>query len=177
MDNKKLGVTILIFSLFFGFIVYNYIDQTNMSAKSSNCMTRPECASYSAVLNWSHFAIGLVFAVFSLGFYLIFFSRSETLLRDAIKQLEDEKNRLEKEHKIKISDDRFSTILKTLDPNEQKILKVIKENEGIAQNTLRIKTELSKAKISQVLTDFAKKNIIRKEEKGKTYSIYMSENF
>lgn len=177
MDNKKLGIIILIFSLLFGGIIYNYIDQTSREATKNNCMTRPECSSYNAVLNWSHFTIGLVFAMFSLGFYLIFFSRSEALLRDAIKRLEEEKERIEKEYKIKISNEKFNAILKTLDPNEQKILKIIKENEGISQNTLRVKAELSKAKVSQVLTYFVKKNIIRKEEKGKTYSIYLSENF
>lgn len=47
--------------------------------------------------------------------------------------------------------------------------------EGIEQNTLCLRTGLSKSKVSLVLGAFEKKNIIRREVKGKTYSIFLTE--
>ena len=64
-----------------------------------------------------------------------------------------------------------------MDDNERKVLKAIKEQEGITQSTLKFRTDLSKAKVSQILTDFEKKHLIKRESKGKTYSVYLTENF
>ena len=56
-------------------------------------------------------------------------------------------------------------------------MSAVKEQDGITQTTLRFRTDLSKAKISQILTDFEKKNLIKREEKGKTYAVYLTQNF
>jgi uncharacterized membrane protein len=60
---------------------------------------------------------------------------------------------------------------------KKKVIKAIKDKDGITQSTLRYRTDLSKAKISQILTDFEKKHLVKREEKGKTYSVYLAENF
>jgi len=68
-------------------------------------------------------------------------------------------------------------LLRPLDDNERRVLTAIKEQNGITQATLRYRANLSKAKISQVLTDFEKKNIISRKAKGKTYQVFLTENF
>ena len=78
---------------------------------------------------------------------------------------------------MKLEQDKFELILKAMDDNEKKVLKAIKEQEGITQSTLKFRTDLSKAKISQILTDFEKKNLVRRELKGKTYAVHLIENF
>src|SRR3989338_316397 len=52
------------------------------------------------------------------------------------------------------NNDKFSLLLRPLDDNEKKVLVAIKEQEGITQSTLRYRADLSKAKVSQILTDF-----------------------
>lgn len=73
--------------------------------------------------------------------------------------------------------DKFSLLLRPLDENERKVLIAIKEQEGITQSTLRYRADLSKAKVSQILTDFEKKQLIERKAKGKTYSVFLTENF
>ena len=63
-----------------------------------------------------------------------------------------------------------------MDENEIKVLKAIKEQEGITQSTLKFRTDLSKAKVSQILTHFEKKHLVKRELKGKTYAVYLMEN-
>ena len=64
-----------------------------------------------------------------------------------------------------------------MDANEQKVLKAVKEQDGITQSTLKFRTDLSKSKVSQILTDFEKKHLITRELKGKTYSVHLMDNF
>ncbi|QQG39278.1 MAG: winged helix-turn-helix transcriptional regulator [Candidatus Woesearchaeota archaeon] len=65
-------------------------------------------------------------------------------------------------------------MLKFLDENERKVLKVIKDEEGISQSSLRFRTNLSKATVSQILSSFEKKGIVKREVEGKTYSVYLT---
>ena len=80
-------------------------------------------------------------------------------------------------NKFRIEHDKFGLILKSMDANEQKVLKAVKEQDGITQSTLKFRTDLSKSKVSQILTDFEKKHLITRELKGKTYSVHLMDNF
>lgn len=174
-DVRKIGITIILLSLGFGIATYGMVQGLQQQAVQNNCLTTASCARTMSFLNWTHLAVGILFSALTLGGYLTFFSKSEFLLRQSIKRLEEESERIQKDKQIIINEEKFNAILKTLHPSEQTILKVIKEHEGITQNTLRIKASLSKAKVSQALSDFAKKGLIRKQEKGKTYSVYLSD--
>ena len=77
----------------------------------------------------------------------------------------------------KTSEDRFNLLLRPLDENEKKVLVSIKGQEGITQSTLKYRANLSKAKVSQILTDFEKKNLIARKAKGKTYEVFLTDNF
>ena len=111
--------------------------------------------------------VGIIAAALTLGLYLIFFSKGEEAI---LKRLEAEKNK-------KLSEEKLAILLRACDNSEQAILKVIKEQPGIEQNTLRLKANLSKAKVSQILTKFERKQILYREPKGKTFSIYISDEF
>ena len=78
---------------------------------------------------------------------------------------------------INHENNKFSLLLRPLDDSQKKVLMAIKEQEGITQSTLRFRTDLSKSKVSQILTDFEKKNLIERKAKGKTYSVFLAENF
>lgn len=166
MDNKKLGVIVLVLGLLIGLVLLNYISNTKTTTKEAGCYQNTECEQQAIILNMSHLGIGIIFAILSLGFYLIFFNKPEYAL---FKKIEEEKDRMLREDKLKI-------ISLLLDKNEQKVLEEIRRQEGITQSTLKFKTDLSKSKLSSILKEFENKNLIRREAKGKTYSVYLTED-
>ncbi|MBI2654089.1 winged helix-turn-helix transcriptional regulator [Candidatus Woesearchaeota archaeon] len=167
MENKKLGFVILSFSIVATILAFGFLGVLGRQTTALQCYPTSECQRVESLLGLSHIAVGLISFIAALGVYLLFFSTSEEAI---LKRLEDEKN-------MKIGEDKFGLILKAMDENEQKVLKAIKEQSGITQSTLRYRTDLSKAKVSQILTDFEKKHLVKREAKGKTYSVYLTENF
>lgn len=163
MDNKKIGLTIIVLSIILFFILSSFMGGVENRATQASCYENKECKSLGTALNYSHLGVGIMFALFSLGVYLIFFSRNEQALLD---KLEKEKDNFVREDKLKI-------IAMMLDKNEQKVFDVIKEQEGITQNMIRFKTDLSKGSVSQILSNFEKKNLVKREPNGKTYSVYL----
>ena len=167
MENKKLGFVILSFSLVASILAFGFMNALGRQTTALQCYSTNECQRVESLLGLSHIAVGLISFIGALGIYLLFFSTSEEAI---LKRLEEEKN-------MKIEHDKFELVLKAMDDNERKVLKAIKEQEGITQSTLKFRTDLSKAKVSQILTDFEKKHLVKREAKGKTYSVYLIENF
>jgi len=167
MENKKLGFVILSISVIASILAFGFMSVLGKQTSALQCYPTNECQRVESLLGLSHIAVGLISFIGALGIYLLFFSTSEEAI---LRRLEEEKN-------IKLGQDRFELILKALDDNEKIVLKAIKDQEGVTQSTLRYRTDLSKAKISQILTDFEKKHLIKREEKGKTYAVYLTENF
>ena len=167
MENKKLGFVILSISIVASVLAFGFLGVLGKQTTALQCYPTNECQRVESLLGLSHIAVGLISFIGALGIYLLFFSTSEEAI---LKRLEEEKH-------MKIEQDKFELILKAMDDNEKKVLKAIKEQEGITQSTLKYRTDLSKAKVSQILTDFEKKHLIKREEKGKTYAVYLVENF
>ena len=167
MENKKLGGVILGISLVATILAFSFMGVLGRQTAALQCYPTNECQRVESLVSLSHIAVGLISFIGALGIYLLFFSTSEEAI---LKRLEEEKNR-------KIEIDKFGLALKAMHESEQKILKAIKEQDGITQSTLRFRADLSKAKVSQILTDFEKKNLVRRELKGKTYAVYLTENF
>ena len=167
MENKKLGFVILSFSLVATILAFGFMGALGRQTGALQCYPTNECQRVESLLGLSHIAVGLISFIGALGIYLLFFSTSEEAI---LKRLEEEKNN-------KIEMDKFDLILKAMDENEQKVLKAVKEQDGITQSTLKFRTDLSKAKVSQILTDFEKKNLVKRELKGKTYAVYLAQNF
>ena len=167
MENKKLGFVILSISVVASIVAFGFMGVLGRQTSALQCYPTTECQRVESLMGLSHIAVGLISFIGALGVYLLFFSTSEEAI---LKRLEEEKN-------MKIDQDKFELVLKAMDDNEKKVLKAIKEQEGITQSTLKFRTDLSKAKVSQILTDFEKKHLIKREEKGKTYAVYLTENF
>lgn len=110
-----------------------------------------------------HIGFALFGFIASLGFYILFFDRTEKTIMD----------RLEKDKEVKFEELKFSIILKALDPFEQRVVKAVKEQDGITQSTLRLRTDMSKAKLSYVLQELERRGIVKRIEKGKTMSIHL----
>ncbi|MBS3117038.1 winged helix-turn-helix transcriptional regulator [Candidatus Woesearchaeota archaeon] len=165
MNNKKLGIVFLALSGILIFILLQLIYSLDTKAQELGCFKDKGCIKIESTLSITHFAFGVIGFILALGFYLLFFSKGEEAI---VKTLEETKNK-------QLEEDKFTLILKGLDEYERRVMKAVKEQEGITQNTLRLRTEMSKAKLSYVLQDLEKKDLIVKNKKGKTYTIHLKE--
>jgi uncharacterized membrane protein len=171
METKKLGFLILGMSIVLSLIMFSYMGSLNVQGQANNCNPTQECQQVNSLLGLSHIAVGFLAFIFALGFYLLFFNKNEALrYNDALEKIQEEKTQ-------KTAEDNFNLLLRPLDENERKVLTSIKEQEGITQSTLKYRANLSKAKVSQILTDFEKKNLIARKAKGKTYELFLTGNF
>src|SRR3989344_8132275 len=75
--------------------------------------------------------------------------------------------------KVQSKDKEYSILRKALSEDEKKILDEIKKAEEITQDSLRFRLNWSKAKVSTILTNLEKRNLIQRERIGKTYKIYL----
>lgn len=167
MENKKLGFVILTISIVASIVSFGIIGSLSRQTTALQCYPTAECQRVESLMGLSHVAVGLISFIAALGIYLLFFSTSEEAI---LKRLEEEKS-------MKINEDKFDLITKSMDEYEKKIINAIKEQDGITQSTLRFRTDISKAKVSQVLTDFEKKHLVKRTIKGKTYQVFLVENF
>ncbi len=166
MNNKRLGFVVLSIGIIISIVLGILISRYNEAIVMVGCYPSENCKRIESSLSITHFAFGVVGFIVALGFYLVFFSKSEEILL----------NRLEEEKRTKTREEKFAILLLALDQFERKVLKAIKDQEGITQNTLRIRTDLSKAKVSYVVNDLEKKGLIKRIAKGKTFAIFLKEN-
>lgn len=162
MNNRRVGVALLIISVLITGIIIQLIGSLNAEVRELGCFNNEGCIKIESSLNIMHLAFGIIGFIFALGVYLIAFTKSEEAI---LKRLEDEKRKRSEEEK-------FELILKGLDNFEKQAVKVIRGQEGITQNTLRIKTGMSKAKLSYVLTSLEKKGLVKRVKKGKTFALF-----
>ncbi|PIN89943.1 hypothetical protein COU60_02520 [Candidatus Pacearchaeota archaeon CG10_big_fil_rev_8_21_14_0_10_34_76] len=163
MENKKLGVLLIVIGLIVGGMFVYYSLNLSEQSNEMGCFNQPGCLELERGLSVSHIAIGIFSFIIALGFYLLFFNKTEKAILE----------RLEKERDEKIEDMKFSILLKALDPFEQKIVKAIREQPGITQSTLRIRTDMSKAKLSYVLQELERRGLVKRIQKGKTLEVFL----
>ncbi len=166
MNNKRIGAVLLLIGIVVIFIVVGFQKKLNTAADDLECYPTDECREVESFLTLTHFSFGIIGFILALGFYMIIFSKGEEAI---LSRLEEDSNR-------HLTKDKFDLISKALDKNEKIVLGAIKEQDGITQQTLRYKTDLSKAAISQILTNFEKKGLIKRELRGKTYSVHLTED-
>ncbi len=165
MDNKKLGGMLFVLAIILLVIFLFVIRSLNQEIRTMGCYPNAACQKIETSLTIVHFAFGAFGFLFALGFYLLFFTQGE----EAIVQ------RLEQDTQRKLEEEKLSILLKGLDEFEKKALLTVKEQEGITQNTLRLRVDMSKAKLSQVLSGLEKKGLVRREPRGKSLAIYLKE--
>jgi len=137
----------------------------NLSTKLDKlgCNVNKECSNVGNKISMTNIAFGFFGFMFALGIYILIFNKSEERI---LKKLEEDKNQ-------KINNEKFDIILMALDSYEKKVLKSVKEQDGITQSTLRLRTDMSKAKLSYVLQELEKRGLIKRIKKGKTLAVYL----
>ena len=71
--------------------------------------------------------------------------------------------------------DELEIIKRALSEDEKLVVDEIRRAREITQDSLRFRLEWSKAKLSRILTNLDKLNIIQRERLGKTYKVFLSE--
>lgn len=163
MENKKLGVLLVIISLVFGSFMVYYNLNMNKKSVSLGCNLPEGCEDIKEVFSITHIGFGFFGFMLALGFYLLFFNKTEERI---LKRLEDEKIE-------QVEEERFSIILKALDEYEKKVMQLVREQEGITQNTLRLRANMSKAKLSYVLQELERRGLVARIPRGKTLEIHL----
>ena len=168
LNKKTLGVFAILISILFLITIIIFIIQLNnvvdqlMELSGGNCFIDGVCAhqqnNFPVYIGIFGLLLNLV-----LGIYLIFFDKSEKEIKEYITK--------DKESKQK--EEGFEILLKGLDEAEKKVIQKVKEQDGISQSTLRIRTDMSKAKLSMVLADLEKKGLIKKVQEGKFNKIFL----
>jgi len=110
-----------------------------------------------------YIGIVIISAMAALGIYLIFFEKSQKEIIST----------LEKQKQVQTEQEKFSILLKGLSSEEQKVIKAIKEQDGITQQTLKLRVDMHKSKLSIVLDSLEKKSLIKRVPKGKTNQVFL----
>ncbi|MFQ5800501.1 MAG: helix-turn-helix transcriptional regulator [Candidatus Hydrothermarchaeales archaeon] len=67
-------------------------------------------------------------------------------------------------------------VLKKAMGNDEKLLiDMISDSEGVTQDSIRFKTGFSKSKVSALISEMEKKDIVVREKLGRTYKIFISD--
>lgn len=167
MDNKKLGAILIIVCVALAILVFLFDNTINEQAAAGCSCTEMEIGGFCPHEDHSHWqtyaGVILIALIAALGIYLIFFEKSQKAIIST----------LEKQKHIQLQEEKFNILLKALDPEEQKVIKAVKDQDGITQQTLRLRTDLHKSKLSIVLDSLEKKNLIKRIEQGKTKQVFL----
>lgn len=117
-----------------------------------------------------YIGVAITFVTLSLGLYLIFFEKGQKYTEEAYKEIA---NSLKESKKKENKDEKFNFLLKALNDDEKNIMTAIRDQNGIEQATLRIRTDLSKTKLSVLLSELEKKGLLKKVAEGKKNKVYL----
>lgn len=169
MDNKKLGAMLILVAVVIAGTIYAVKrnndamiekivhEQGSCFLEDGTCLhENKETGMYTA---------GWVLSAFlaALAIYIMFFDRSQKEILGA----------LERQRQIRIEAEKFGILLKGLSEDERKVITAVREQEGITQQTLRLRTGLHKSKLSIVLDGLEKKGLLARQSKGKTKQVFL----
>ncbi|MBD3304483.1 MarR family transcriptional regulator [Candidatus Woesearchaeota archaeon] len=170
MDNKKLGIMLIIICILLGGLVFAFNQKVSSQAEAAcECEEMQEggfCPHEEQTPTLSYLGIALISAIAALGIYLLFFEKSQKAIIST----------LEKQKQVQLAEEKFEILLKGLDKDEKKVIKAVKEQDGITQQTLRLRVDMHKSKLSIVLDSLEKKGLIKRKEKGKTKQVFLKIN-
>lgn len=176
MEQKQIGIIILIIGLILGTSVTlmkinedKYIN-SYISDKGSCFLDDGTCLHEDR--DYTLFIVGWIIVGI-----LILISGYMILVKSPYDKILKENQELIKKIEKSNKKNEFEIFLSSFDEDYKTILKIIKDNEGITQATLRFKTGFSKAHVSNLVNTLEKKNFISRKRKRKTYQIYLKSKY
>jgi hypothetical protein len=176
MNQKIIGTILLMVGIIITLFVFMVKDRedeyiANYVAVEGTCYLKEDTCLHED-RDYMLYIVGWVIStsLFILGMYILLFDHTAKVIMQnqerITSQLREVKHR-----------DEFKAFLSGFSADEQVVLKVIHEQEGIKQSTLRFKTGFSKTTLSLLLKDLESREIITKKETGKTNEVYLRKKF
>ena len=161
VSKKTVGGLLAGSAVVFAGILYATIQSLSQRSQVLGCMVdTPGCAAITSGLSVSHFAVGFLSALFSLGVFFFFF------YKDTTEQL------LAEEQKRRSREEQVELLGKVMTSGERALLSAVLKEEGILQSTLSYRTNLTPGRVSQVLAQFEERGLVRRTPEGRTYRVY-----
>ena len=179
MNLKTIGVILIalcVIQLSLGFVARQEINTLKLNYLPPTCHNGNDpnsCPVLRDNVDW--YIAGIWFGALATGFcgaYLTFLHKDTQKIKSENETLIKKIDNISKEHD---SDSNFNILLKGLDEDEQKIMREVYAKDGIGQNTLHIRTNISKSRLSSMLTSLEKRNLIKKVPDGKINRIYLKQ--
>jgi DNA-binding MarR family transcriptional regulator len=177
VKQKQIGFILIIFSIILaGFVYMTKLQEdahieTMIQIQNGSCYLDDGTCLHDD-RKYTIYVIGYVIAatMLLLGLYLSFVDKTQQILEKQSKQISEALRDAKKHEKEK---DEFGAFLSGFTDDEQKIIKSVKDQEGIQQSTLRYKRGLSKTSLSLILKSLEEREIISRKEDGKTNKVYL----
>ncbi len=157
--ERMVGGALVVLALALGLISYfSYLYSTSLAdqivALGGKCITSEGCIHQDAT-DWLIALLIPSVLVLATGIYTMFFLQVSTY-GDKLR-----------------GDDAFAVMLRSLDADEAKVMRIVRDEEGITQATLKYRADLSKSKLSQVLSELERRELISRETKGSTKKVFV----
>ncbi len=157
MENKIVGYIILGFSILLGIVIYMFNNALNKIVNVS-CSHGPSCPMWGTIEVQTNISMGVMGFIILIGLYLILFADND----------------LNKPLNKKSPHKRKKGIYNNLNENEKLVLdKLFKSNGIIFQSSLVQKTGFTKVKITRVLDNLEKQDIIERRRHGMTNKVIL----
>jgi DNA-binding MarR family transcriptional regulator len=176
MNQKVVGTVLVIAGIIITIFVFMakakedafiqaYVDKTG-SCYLDNGTCLHEGRDYSLYIGGWILSASLII----LGIYLLAFDKTQELMLKHHERIAGDLKEAKEIHE-------WDAFLAGFSGDEQKVLKAIKEQDGIKQSTLRYKAGISKTGLSLMLKNLEEKDIITRKESGKTNEVYLRKKF
>ena len=154
MQNKLVGIMVVIFALIIGLITFSFNHSFSEMAKSS-CTDLAQglsCPIQNSLDFQTKISISLILLIGIIGLYLIFFSKEEKIVVRKIREGKETR-------KIDLSE---------LKSEEKQVLKMVQESGAAFQADLIEKTGFGKAKMSRIIDRLEGRGIVERKRRGMT---------
>lgn len=179
IKNKVLGLTLIGIAVIFLIAVVIFKMQINnltnslMEESGGTCISEGKCLHEQSDFP-VYVGVAISFVTLALGIYLLIFEKTKEKAEKIQKEIV---NTLKETKKKQDYNEKFDFLLKALNDDEKNIMKALREQDGIEQATLRIRTNMSKTKLSVVLSELERKGLVKKVAEGKKNRIYLKNAF
>lgn len=177
MNQKQIGIILVIIGLMFsGFTYFSKLREDEyirfiMQQNNGSCFL-DDGTCLHADRTFMLYVVGgvLSLGLVMLGTYLLVFDKTQRMIAENQIKIAAALREAGVREKDK---DRFEAFLAGFSEDEQKVLKAVREQEGILQSTLRYRTGLSKTGLSLLLASLEERGTVKRISHKKSKKVFL----